>query len=80
MKSKKKIALIVVIVLAIIMLFPIPLHLKDGGSVEYKALLYTITDVKRLNPAIEEDNGNGKLYLEGITIEILGMEVYNNVK
>ncbi len=80
MKSKKKIALIVVIVLAIIMLFPIPLHLNDGGSVEYKALLYTITDVKRLNPAIEEDNGNGKLYLEGITIEILGMEVYNNVK
>lgn len=80
MKSKKKIALIVIIALAIIMLFPMPIRLKDGGSVEYKALLYTITDVKRLNPAMEEENGNGKLYIEGITIEILGMEVYNNVK
>ena len=77
MKSKKTIAVIVVIALAIIMLFPIPLRLKDGGSVEYRALLYTVTDVKRLNPAMEEANGTP--YLEGLTIEILGIEVYNNV-
>ena len=52
------------------------MRLKDGGSVEYRAILYAVTDVKRLNPDMESE----KAYLEGITIEILGMEIYNNVE
>lgn len=40
---KKKSAKAVLICVAVIMLFPIPLHLKDGGSVEYKSLTYTVT-------------------------------------
>ncbi len=40
-----------VIIMIALLFIPIPYHLKDGGSVEYKALLYKITDVHCLNPA-----------------------------
>ena len=76
MKNKKKIATIIIIIITLILLIPIPMRLKDGGSVEYRAILYAVTDVKRLNPDMESE----KAYLEGITIEILGMEIYNNVE
>ena len=57
------------------LLIPIPNHLRDGGTVEYKALLYKISKVHRLVP-LEEN----KEYDDGIIIEILGFEIYNNVK
>ena len=37
--KKKNILIIAIIVLLVILLFPIPMKLKDGGTVEYKALL-----------------------------------------
>ena len=40
---KKKIILIIIIVIAIILLVPIPMRLKDGGSIRFQALLYNIT-------------------------------------
>lgn len=76
MKSKKKFLTVIIIVLILILLIPIPTRLKDGGSVKYKAILYEITDVKMLNPDTESENA----YLEGITVEVLGMEIYNNVE
>lgn len=30
-------------------MFPIPFHLKDGGTVEYKALTYKISKVHKLD-------------------------------
>ena len=56
------------VVLALVLLMPVPLRLKDGGSVEYRALLYTVTDAHRLPDQ------------EGTIIEILGVEVFNNVE
>ena len=76
MKSKKKIATIVAIALILLLLIPIPLRMNDGGSVEYKALLYSITDVKRANP---NPDTNETEYIEGMIVEILGMQIYNNV-
>lgn len=70
----KKLLAAVCIVLALLLLVPIPLRLKDGGSVEYRAVLYTVTDVHRIAP--ESESG----YLEGTVIEILGTEVFNNVE
>ncbi len=67
---KKKI--IICILLAIIFLIPIPMRLKDGGTVKYKALLYTVSDVHK----IYGDNQ----YSVGIIVEILGIEVFNNVQ
>lgn len=70
---KKKILIVVIIVLLLILLIPIPMHLNDGGTVEYKALTYRISKVHRLTGNLE------KMYEDGIIIEILGFEVFNNV-
>lgn len=71
---KKKVLIVVIIVLLLlILLIPIPMHLNDGGTVEYKALTYRISRVHRLTGNLE------KMYEDGIIIEILGFEVFNNV-
>ena len=73
-RMKKKIIVSISILLAIVLLCPIPMRLKDGGTVKYQALLYSISDVHRLAPSTESG------YEEGLIIEILGMQVFNNVK
>ena len=70
----KKLLAGICIVLALLLLVPVPLRLKDGGSVEYRALLYSVTDVHRL------PDQEGKPFLEGTVIEIFGVEVFNNVE
>lgn len=70
----KKLLTGICIALALVLLFPLPLRLKDGGSVEWNAVLYSVTDVHRLAP--ETESG----YLEGTIVEILGVEVFNNVE
>lgn len=69
---KKKIIITIIIVAILILLVPIPNQLKDGGTVEYKALTYKISRVHRL----VEDMG----YEDGLIIEVFGNELYNNVK
>lgn len=77
----KKAIIVMVIVVLLIFLFPIRNQLKDGGTVEYRALLYKISKVHSLI-SIEEMEREGKIkqYDDGIIIEILGFEIYNNVK
>ena len=72
---KKKIVICVAIVVALILLIPIPMRLKDGGSVVYQALLYTVKDVHSLNPDME----SGAPYKEGIVIKVLGVKIFDNV-
>ena len=72
---KKKI-IILVIILFFISIIPIPSTLQDGGSVEYTAILYKITKLHQLRKVSDwEEKG---MYITGTTIEILGMEIYNN--
>lgn len=75
---KKKKVYIIIAILCLILLFPIPVHLKDGGTVEYRALLYKVSNVHSL--ASMEDMEKGKEYNEGTIIEILGFEIYNSVR
>ena len=75
---KKKIIIAFCVLIAVILLFPIPVQLKDGGTVEYNALLYKVSDVHSL--ATLEEYKQGKEFNEGIIIEVLGVEVFNNVK
>ncbi|MBR6504445.1 MAG: hypothetical protein IKT41_01775 [Clostridia bacterium] len=79
--KKKVLITIVIVVMILILLFPIRLQLKDGGTVQYKALLYKVSKVHRLIP-IEEMEKEGKIkeYDDGIVIEILGFEIFNNVE
>lgn len=70
---KKKIIIVLIFVVLLILLVPIPMHLRDGGTVEYKALIYKISKIHRLNY-------NSKTgYEDGIVIEILSKKVYDNV-
>ena len=71
--KKKKIIIIVIVALVILMLIPIPMKLKDGGSTEYKAFLYKVTKVHRLN--MQSSTG----YEDGWEIHILGFQVYSKV-
>ena len=49
---KRKIVIAVIIVVALAILFtPARIQLRDGGSVEYKALTYSVTKYHRLPPA-----------------------------
>lgn len=72
---KKKIVIAVCVIAALILLTPIPMRLKDGGTVEYNAILYQVHDVHRINPDINAREP----YIEGIIVKILGMTVYDNV-
>lgn len=72
---KKKVIIGLCTLLTIILLFPIPLHLKDGGTVEYKAVLYSVQRVHKLGSV-----DSAQEYLEGTVVKVLGFEVFNNVK
>ena len=45
---KKKVMIGICVLLAIVLLLPIPMRLKDGGTVVYRAVLYQVEDVHRL--------------------------------
>lgn len=73
--KKKNILIIAIIVLLVILLFPFKINrLRDGGTVEYKALLYSVTKYHKLAP-----ENSKKEYIDGIGIKILGKEIYNNI-
>ena len=65
---KKKIIFVTLIIL-LIMLIPIKNRLKDGGSIEYKAILYKYTKIHRLS----ENSKTG--YIDGWSLSILGKKV-----
>lgn len=69
--SKRKI--IIIICLLIVILFPVRVPLKDGGTIIYKSLIYKITNYHRLDDAYEHG------YLEGIEIQVLGIPIYKNI-
>lgn len=69
---KKNLIVIVVIVILLILIIPKRTMLWDGGTVEYKSLLYKITNYHKL----DESSKSG--YNDGVKIEILGFTIYNN--
>lgn len=70
---KKKNIIIIVLIIFVLMLIPIPVRLKDGGSVEYKALLYKYTKIHRL----QEKSITG--YEDGWELKILGIRVGSKI-
>lgn len=73
---KKKVMIGICVLLAIVLLVPIPMRLKDGGTAVYRAVLYQVEDVHRLGAVDTAEDE----YLEGMIVRILGMEVYNSVE
>jgi len=74
---KKRMVIIAAIVLALILLFPIPLRYRDGGTIEYRSIvnLYSITKLHELRP-IEEGGG----FNVGTEVRIFGVTVYRNLR
>lgn len=73
---KKKVKIIILVVVMLIILTPIRMNLKDGGSVRYKALLYEVTKIHQLD--LVENDDRVKPYIDGLEIKILGMRIYKN--
>ena len=73
---KKKVIIGICVLLAIILLVPIPVHLKDGGTIIYKAMVYQVEKVHRM--VLEDISEDG--YEDGTIIRIFGIEIYNDVK
>ena len=65
---RKKVVTGICILLAIVLLIPIPMRLKDGGTVVYHAILYQVENVHRIDPEATSEND----YLEGMIVKILG--------
>ena len=71
----KKKFFVVIAIIAVILLPPVRMNLKDGGSVRYKALVYEVTKIHQFAP---EADGL-KPYIDGFEIKILGMTVYREI-
>ena len=70
--KKKKLYIIAIILMLVVLLAPIRMNLKDGGSVRYKSLVYEVTKIHQL----ATDVGGVKPYIDGLEVKILGMTVY----
>ena len=70
--KKKLVAVIAIIVVLLILLTPIRMNLKDGGSVRYKSLVYEVTKIHQFAP----DADGVKPYIDGFEVKLLGMTVY----
>ena len=67
--------LIPLIIVLAILLIPIPMRMKDGGSVTYAAITYQVTDYHR---HAEMDGIGG--YTEGFRVVILGVEILEHTE
>lgn len=70
----KKVIIILLILIALVLLFPFRSQAKDGGSIRYQAALYTVYKVHSLCDGPDTEMH----YVEGTIIEILGYQVYND--
>ena len=73
--AKLKRTFIGIIICILIAFTPIRSGIKDGGSVQYSALLYKVTKYHRM---VSSTDSMETGYLVGWGVEILGMEVFNN--
>ena len=79
---KKKIVIGIVVFVMLVLLVPIRLQMKDGGSVQYKAVLYTVTKYHQITMEMDDENEGiiDSGHLDGWGIDILGIEIFNNTK
>lgn len=66
--------LIAIIVMALILLFPLKLRYKDGGTLKYQAILYSVTKWHAIS------NSGPEFYYVGTEVKIFGLTIFNNSK
>lgn len=85
-KSTKKQHIIKTLIFLLVLVFialliPKTYQLKDGGTKEYRAVLYTVTKWHAFRQSYDDgyDGMDGEQqFVVGTTVEILGMRVYHN--
>ena len=70
--NKKAISIIAAVLIMAVLLTPVRMRLKDGGSVRYKSLVYEVTKIHRLAPEAE----GVRPFIDGLEVKIFGMTVY----
>lgn len=70
--KKKTLVIAAVIVVLAVLLVPVRMRLKDGGSVRYKSLVYEVTKIHQLAP----EAAGVKPYIDGLEIKVLGVTIY----
>ena len=70
--KKKSFVVIAIIVVLVILLIPVRMNLKDGGSVRYKSLVYEVTKIHQFAPEAD----GVKPYIDGFEIKMLGITIY----
>jgi len=79
MSHMKKILIkIIVFLIILILLIPVPIYVKDGGTIVYQAILYSVTNYHSLYP--DDTNEKDHKILTGIEIKILGFTIYKNTR
>ena len=80
-KKKRKWPWIVGSILLVICLIPVPMRLKDGGTVVYRAILYSVTsNHSMIYKEVPEEDAMYLGFKTGPEIKILGFTVYENVR
>lgn len=74
--KKKAIFIIAAVLIMAILLTPVRMRLKDGGSVRYKSLVYEVTKIHRLAPEAD----GVKPYIDGFEIKILGVTIFRETQ
>ncbi len=69
-KKEKRVLAAAMIVVLLVLLTPIPIRWKDGGSVSFKSLVYEVTKIHQLPSNLDDP------YIEGLEVKILGITVY----
>ena len=78
--KKRIITIICLCFVALVLLVPIPLRYKDGGTVKYSALLYSVTNVHSIITQYVAEGEYKDGYEVGTIVRVLGFEVYNDVQ
>ena len=76
MKKKTKPIIIITVIIAFILMFPVCLRLKDGGSKVYRSIvgIYEVKDWKKMGYTEEA----GETLKTGTTVKLFGVKVFDN--
>lgn len=78
--KKKVIKIICWILVALVLLVPIPMYYKDGGTVSYNAVLYSVTKVHSITSRYTDDGELEMGHKVGTRVRVLIFPVYDDVK
>lgn len=76
--KKRKVITVIAFVIAALLLVPVPLFYKDGGTVSYEAVLYGVTKQHSISDGPINEGKRG--YDVGTIVRILWFDVYDDVE